>query len=236
MVKTRSHRASDTETTTDSEIQTEYSDDFEDSSSSDHEHSQGEATVIQMPGRSQSTPLMRATSRREPNLTRKAKSLDIVTASPFVKSIKKTEKCKKTDTSEMLDAFTTVMKTIVQENEKAMRNMTDTLLAHIDNKRDPKVDAAQKDRSVRRRRSQAKTHNLKRRTKIREISYPISDNSSSSDDDSDVSSSSDDEYAKKKNSNTGSRLPVFTGKEKWKIWFNRFEAVAEIQGWNKRRN
>ena len=32
--------------------------------------------------------------------------------------------------------------------------------------------------------------------------------------------------------NTSCRLPPFTGKEKWLIWFNRFTEVATIQGWN----
>ncbi|CAC5417240.1 unnamed protein product [Mytilus coruscus] len=30
------------------------------------------------------------------------------------------------------------------------------------------------------------------------------------------------------------RLPIFTGKEKWKVWFNRFEAVANLYNWSKK--
>ena len=64
-------------------------------------------------------------------------------------------------------------------------------------------------------------------------SSPFNNSNSDDSSESDISSS-EDEYSRKKPSNNGSRLPVFTGREKWKIWFNRFEAVAEIQGWNKK--
>ena len=30
------------------------------------------------------------------------------------------------------------------------------------------------------------------------------------------------------------RLPPFTGKEPWKVWYNRFSAVADIKGWDER--
>ncbi|VDI01425.1 Hypothetical predicted protein [Mytilus galloprovincialis] len=61
--------------------------------------------------------------------------------------------------------------------------------------------------------------------------------SSSSSSDSDSESSGDEDRSprvsksKQQNSN---RLPIFTGKEKWKVWFNRFEAVAHLFGWSKK--
>jgi hypothetical protein len=29
------------------------------------------------------------------------------------------------------------------------------------------------------------------------------------------------------------KLPPYTGQEKWEVWHNRFEAVADLRGWNK---
>ena len=34
------------------------------------------------------------------------------------------------------------------------------------------------------------------------------------------------------NGNVGAKLPPFTGKESWKVWFGRFEDVATMRGWN----
>ncbi len=34
------------------------------------------------------------------------------------------------------------------------------------------------------------------------------------------------------NGNAGAKLPPFTGKESWKVWFGRFEDVATMRGWN----
>ena len=34
--------------------------------------------------------------------------------------------------------------------------------------------------------------------------------------------------------NRGCKLPPFTGKERWEVWRNRFEAVAKRCGWSKR--
>jgi hypothetical protein len=29
-------------------------------------------------------------------------------------------------------------------------------------------------------------------------------------------------------------FPLFSGKEKWEVWINRFEAVARLQDWNNK--
>ena len=34
--------------------------------------------------------------------------------------------------------------------------------------------------------------------------------------------------------NSGCKLPPFTGKERWEVWRNRFEAVAKRCGWSER--
>ncbi|VDI33439.1 Hypothetical predicted protein [Mytilus galloprovincialis] len=33
---------------------------------------------------------------------------------------------------------------------------------------------------------------------------------------------------------SNAKLPSFTGKEKWEVWINRFEAVANLQNWDNR--
>lgn len=53
-----------------------------------------------------------------------------------------------------------------------------------------------------------------------------------------LGSSSEDETAgmarfRGHNSNHGSKLPPFTGKEKWKVWFNRFSDIARLRRWNE---
>jgi hypothetical protein len=33
---------------------------------------------------------------------------------------------------------------------------------------------------------------------------------------------------------TNNRLPDYNGTEKWKVWINRFEAVADLHGWSRK--
>ncbi|CAC5366858.1 unnamed protein product [Mytilus coruscus] len=53
---------------------------------------------------------------------------------------------------------------------------------------------------------------------------------------SDKSSSDESESprASKGKQLNSNRLPIFTEKEKWKVWFNRFEAVANLYNWSKK--
>lgn len=68
---------------------------------------------------------------------------------------------------------------------------------------------------------------LRSRRNDRYSSYESSDSSSSS---------SEDEGSRgHRSSNNGTRLPAFTGKEKWKVWYNRFQSVAELHNWNKKQ-
>ncbi|KAH3817419.1 hypothetical protein DPMN_118953 [Dreissena polymorpha] len=32
--------------------------------------------------------------------------------------------------------------------------------------------------------------------------------------------------------NNSTKIPTFNGKDEWKVWFNRFETIANRQGWN----
>jgi len=63
-----------------------------------------------------------------------------------------------------------------------------------------------------------------------------SDNEARTDDESDFESINTSQIVEprfnRSNSNTISRLPAFTGKEKWEVWINRFEAVSRLHQWN----
>ena len=63
-------------------------------------------------------------------------------------------------------------------------------------------------------------------------SYPVEDPSSSTDEQGDQS-----EYLFPRrggnNYSHGARLPPFTGKDDWKVWYNRFSDVADHRGWNE---
>lgn len=37
----------------------------------------------------------------------------------------------------------------------------------------------------------------------------------------------------RKQSSVNGRIPAYTGKEKWEVWVNRFEAVSRLQGWDE---
>jgi hypothetical protein len=47
-------------------------------------------------------------------------------------------------------------------------------------------------------------------------------------------SSDDHEVSRRVKQTTNNRLPVYTGTEKWKVWINRFEAVADLHGWSRK--
>ena len=38
--------------------------------------------------------------------------------------------------------------------------------------------------------------------------------------------------SRRRHSQKNCKLPPFNGKEKWEVWFNRFEAVASRRGWS----
>ena len=53
-----------------------------------------------------------------------------------------------------------------------------------------------------------------------------------SDDGSIMSSQVAESKSKWKTYGHSVKLPSFTGKEKWEVWYNRFESVAELKGWD----
>jgi hypothetical protein len=46
--------------------------------------------------------------------------------------------------------------------------------------------------------------------------------------------SSDDHEVSRVKQTTNNRLPDYNGTEKWKVWINRFEAVADLHGWSRK--
>ena len=80
-----------------------------------------------------------------------------------------------------------------------------------------------------------------RREPSKSRSYSYNESFSSSEDgteESDLESLATSQIVRPKqrkgNHTAIARLPAFTGKEKWEVWINRFEAVARLQDWNNK--
>jgi hypothetical protein len=80
-----------------------------------------------------------------------------------------------------------------------------------------------------------------RREPSKSRSYSYNESFSSSEDgteESDLESLATSQIVRpkqrKSNHTAIARLPAFTGKEKWEVWINRFEAVARLQDWNNK--
>ena len=242
MVKTRATKVTSGETTTEeSEIYTEYSEDFEDSVDESTEHA--EITIVQKPAKSQSTPALInphneykderyrrvMKSPKEPGVLYDVQN-NMYGEGPSPKGPMEME------TRNLFGDITAVMRDMMTENMRAMRDMTETIVASIQGNKSPAL-------SVSTGKSTKKTVHESRIKSSRQKPYKNrrrldpSPPSSSSSDDSDTSSTSDEEEilpkrkAKQLNSN---RLPIFTGREKWKVWFNRFEAVSNLYRWSKK--
>ena len=100
-----------------------------------------------------------------------------------------------------------------------------------DSRNSKKIDQNRGDNPIRRR-----PKSSKKTQRFRELS---SSSESSSDENLDLDSDSESiktdqifQKKSKKNGSVAAKLPAFTGKEKWEVWFNRFEAVAELQNWD----
>jgi hypothetical protein len=81
----------------------------------------------------------------------------------------------------------------------------------------------------------------KRREPSKSRSYSYNESFSSSEDsteESDLESLATSQIVRpkqrKSNHTAIARLPAFTGKERWEVWINRFEAVARLQNWNNK--
>ncbi|CAG2200476.1 unnamed protein product [Mytilus edulis] len=234
MVKTRSTRDHSGEDTYDTEITTEYSEEFE----SSDEYDEAEATVIKRPNKSQSVPALSTNTRMKKRVYRNLRSPSTVhretmPPSPTLHGAPDSpDKAIQNNNMGLLEGITTVMRSMMSEVVQVMRNMTETIISSIHSPPVPPVKTLTRKSHRGRSSFPSAIKSPRRSNRNRHIS-----SSSSSSSDSDSESSGDEDRSprvsksKQQNSN---RLPIFTGKEKWKVWFNRFEAVAHLFSWSKK--
>jgi len=233
MVKTRSNKSSSgDESTAESEIRTEYSTDFERSADENPECST--ATVVRQPTKSQSTPIMG--HQRPVSETRRRYPLPVdvhmrEAFRPERHDEVHSPKSKLVQNGELLESVA-AMKSMMTTFMQAMQGMTETIVSVQCNSAlgvtpKPSVKTSQRSWS---------SKPVVRRRQKRDPDYGFRRSIRRYDSSSDSTSSSEDDHASPtgKSKQNNNRLPIFTGKEKWKVWFNRFEAVAEIHGWNKK--
>ncbi|CAG2239902.1 unnamed protein product [Mytilus edulis] len=234
MVKTRSTRDHSGEDTYDTEITTEYSEEFE----SSDEYDEAEATVIKRPNKSQSVPALSTSTRMKKRVSRNLRSPSTVhrgtmPPSPTLHGAPDSpDKTIQNNNMGLLEGITTVMRSMMSEVVQVMRNMTETIISSIHSPPVPPVKTLTRKSHRGRSSFPSAIKSPRRSNRNRHIS-----SSSSSSSDSDSESSGDEDRSprvsksKQQNSN---RLPILTGKEKWKVWFNRFEAVANLFSWSKK--
>lgn len=242
MVKTRSNIGnSGDETTAESEVHTEYSSDFD---SEDEVQGPSQVTIIKGPMKSQSTPIMSHHKSKGETPKRYQVPIDVhehrMSPERPVSTGDRDEK--QTERSELL-AGMTEMRSMMTTFMQAMQGVTRTLTNAHDV--DPPKDVNETSQGattlkIQSHRSRSSTSTKsQRRPKQRHSNPEVRLRSRRYERDSSCestsSSSSDDETnGRNKGSSNGARLPAFTGKEKWKVWFNRFQSVADLHGWSKR--
>ncbi|CAC5366857.1 unnamed protein product [Mytilus coruscus] len=135
----------------------------------------------------------------------------------------------------LLEGITTVMRGMMSEVVQVMRNMTETIISSIHGH--PITPVKPLTRKSHRGRSSVPSA-MRPTRKIHKDHHlsPSDSDSSSNSTMSDKSSSDESESprASKGKQLNSNRLPIFTEKEKWKVWFNRFEAVANLYNWSKK--
>lgn len=233
MVKTRSNKSnSGDESTAESEIHTEYSTDFERSADENPESSTG--TVIRRPTKSQSTPIM---SHLRPVCERRRRyplPVDVRMREVFRPERHDevhTPTSKLATNGELLESVA-AMRGMMNTFMQAMQGMTETIVSIQCDKAPGIVPKP----SVKTSRKSWSNKPVMRRRQKRDPDYGFRRSVRRYDSSSDSASTSEDDHASPtgKSKQSNNRLPIFNGKEKWKVWFNRFEAVADIYGWNKK--
>ncbi|CAC5382708.1 unnamed protein product [Mytilus coruscus] len=237
-VKTRSARDHSGEDTYDgTEITTEYSEEFE----SSDEYDQADATVIKRPNKSQSAPALSSRTRKRVSRNLRSPATvhrEAMPSSPALHGAPDSpDKVTQNNNMGLLEGITTVMRGMMSEVVQVMRNMTETIISSIHGH--PVTPVKPLTRKSHRGRSSVPSairptrkihkdhhHHLSPSDSDSSSNSTMSDNFSS-----DESESPKASKGKQPNSN---RLPIFTGKEKWKVWFNRFEAVANLCNWSKK--
>ena len=84
---------------------------------------------------------------------------------------------------------------------------------------------------------QLRTHPIDVRSKSRQRTPVVSSNTEDEDGDDLISFSSRSEARtmRRRPQQSNVKLPVFNGKESWKVWFTRFQLIAERSGWDDER-
>lgn len=241
MVKTRSTKNSGGESTAESEIQTEYSDDFDESE--EELLVRAETTVVKKPTKSQSTPVL-STSRRTRELSYRSpvnsdtERIEVI--SPMRPDVTESPRPKSAENSGLLEGITSIVRNMMTDVVQVMKGMTDTIVASIQGRNVPSTNKSSNNmrESPGGRHSKSKSVTRRRSRRVKRTHNPSpfrSSSSSSSESHHDVSSSENDESTlPTKGKQQNNRLPIFTGKEKWKVWHRRFEAVANLYNWSKK--
>ncbi|CAC5384585.1 FKBP6 [Mytilus coruscus] len=210
---TRDHSGEDTY---DTEITTEYSEEFE----SSDEYDQADATVIKRPNKSQSAPALSSRTRKRVSRNLRSPATvhrEAMPSSPTLHGAPDSpDKIIQNNNMGLLEGITTVMRGMMSEVVQVMRNMTETIISSIHGH--PITPVKPLTRKSHRGRSSVPSAIRPTRKIHKDHHLRPSDSDSSSN-------------RKQLNSNW---LPIFTGKEKWKVWFNRFEAVAKFINLSKK--
>ncbi|CAC5398864.1 unnamed protein product [Mytilus coruscus] len=226
MVKTRSTRDHSGEDTYDTEITTEYNDEFE----SSDEYDQADATVIERPNKSQSVPAL--STRLKKRVSRNSTvHREAMPSSPTLHGAPDSpDKVTQNNNMGLLEGITTVMRGMMSEVIQVMRNMTETIISSIHGH--PILPVKPLTRKSHRGRSSVPSRKIHKNHHFSPSDSDSSSNSTMSDKSS--SDESENPGASKGKQLNSNRLPIFTGKEKWKVWFNRFEDVANLYNWSKK--
>lgn len=236
-------RKDQTDNETMTEIDTEYSEDFEDSITEDidSQSDEHEETIIEIhksPIASTSTckPVFEA-PRRSVRLRDKQQSqYRPVTNTQRVKPNNKGTKGSQGDQAPvdtmslqdtLKDAFRAMTTEIVSVIQTTMTKQSDTDIVRRRSHEIQKTSPLVKDRTK-----------DKRKIKTRSRKYTPLTDTCTSDSDSDINyPDSNDTYHVTRNRSrskigAGAKLPSYTGSEKWEVWYNRFKTVSKINEWD----
>jgi len=234
MVETRKRKVETREGTTtepDSEIHTDYSEDFEE----DEPATSVNTTIVQLhtdrPSASLSTPLLSSPQVNGKPL-RKSASVQMVGADIEIEE------------REMIpaphegpnDMFNMFMGAMQKMTETMVQQVPDTVVKsihsmHSNNELSSGKPVREKSRTTEKMPRQSRMRRKKMRNTIMETSSSSDDEFSTT---CDSYSSDDHEVSRRVKQTTNNRLPAYTGTEKWKVWINRFEAVADLHGWSRK--
>ena len=234
MVETRKQKVETREGTTtepDSEIHTDYSEDFEE----DEPATSVNTTIVQLhtdrPSTSLSTPLLRSPQvNRKP--LRKSASVQMVGTDIEIEE----REMRPAPHEGPNDMFNMFMGAMQKMTDTMVQQVSDTVVKsihsmHSHNELSSEKPVRGKSRTTEKMPRQSRMRRQKNRNTIMETSSSSGDEFSTT---FDSYSSDDHEVSRRVKQTTNNRLPDYNGTEKWKVWINRFEAVADLHGWSRK--